>query len=55
LTEKIFLDSGRIYVNAENLLTFTEWRGSDPERPSATAPYRYPTPRIISVGLDINF
>jgi TonB-linked SusC/RagA family outer membrane protein len=55
LTDNMFLTSGRFYVNAENLLTFSQWRGSDPERPSATASNRYPTPQTISVGLDLNF
>ena len=62
LTDNIFLSSGRIYVSAENLLTFSKWNGSDPERPasltldSATSnSNRYPTPRTISVGIDLNF
>ncbi len=55
LTDNIFLTSGRVYVNAENLLTFSKWRGSDPERPTATSANRYPTPQTISVGLDLNF
>lgn len=55
LTNEIFLTSGRIYVNAENLLTFSKWNGSDPERPSNVSANNFPTPRTISVGIDLNF
>ena len=55
LTNEMFLSSGRIYVNAENLLTFSKWNGSDPERPSNVSGNNFPTPRTISVGIDLNF
>jgi TonB-linked SusC/RagA family outer membrane protein len=43
----------KIFGNAENLFTWTEFRGFDP---SARAGSReYPTPKIISVGLEIGF
>jgi TonB-linked SusC/RagA family outer membrane protein len=43
----------RIFGNAENLFTWSEFRGFDP---SARAGSRsFPTPRILSVGLEIGF
>ncbi|GAA4961919.1 hypothetical protein [Algibacter aquimarinus] len=43
----------RIFGNAENLFTWTEFRGFDP---SARAGSRsYPTARIMSIGLEIGF
>ncbi|ALM20468.1 hypothetical protein AAT17_04060 [Nonlabens sp. MIC269] len=53
--DKIFLDSARIYVNAENLVTWTKWLGSDPESTRLSEYNRYPTPRIFSVGIDLQF
>jgi len=43
-----------IYANAENLITWTGWRGYDPES-SINGVRRYPTPRIISLGLELQF
>ncbi|WP_124980113.1 SusC/RagA family TonB-linked outer membrane protein [Nonlabens xiamenensis] len=55
LLEKISFNSGRIYVSAENLATFSKWRGNDPERPDGATQYDYPTPQIYSVGIDLSF
>ena len=46
------LTNARIFVNGENLLTFSEWRGIDPEAQNNTSRL-YPTPRILSFGLEI--
>jgi TonB-linked SusC/RagA family outer membrane protein len=43
-----------IYANAENMITWSGWRGYDPES-AVNGVRRYPTPRIISVGLDLQF
>lgn len=48
-----FLRQARVFVNAENLLTFTEWRGFDAEALSPTGSRLYPSPRIISFGLEL--
>lgn len=41
---------------AENYLTFTKWRGLDPERNvSGEAAGFYPTPKILTFGLDVKF
>ena len=44
----------RIFVNGENVLTFSEWRGFDPETRSNGSRV-YPTPRTISVGFELGF
>jgi len=43
----------KIFGNAENLLTFTKYRGFDPS--SRFGSLEYPTPKIISLGLEIGF
>lgn len=45
-----------IYVSADNLVTFTKYEGSDPERASTTGNYvQYPQAKIINAGLNIKF
>lgn len=44
----------QIYATAENLTTFTGWRGFDVEGAGA-ASRGFPTPRVISFGLDVEF
>jgi TonB-linked SusC/RagA family outer membrane protein len=55
LTDATFITNGRIFVSGENLLTFTEWRGNDPERPDLATQFDYPNSRIFSVGIDLTF
>jgi len=53
----------RMYVNAQNVYTFTKYSGYDPEigaynqdpRVQNVDMGRYPSPRIVTFGLDINF
>ena len=45
-----------IYVSADNLVTFTKYEGSDPERSSTTGNFvQYPQARILNFGLNIKF
>ncbi|WP_350293888.1 SusC/RagA family TonB-linked outer membrane protein [uncultured Croceitalea sp.] len=56
--EKTGLTRARIFVQGENLLTFTPWRGFDPETVNTFDPGRsrlYPTPKVFSVGLEVGF
>src|SRR5690606_7046636 len=50
---KVRMSSARIYVSGENLLTFTEYLGFDPEIPTGTAARlvedRYPLPKVFNV------
>ncbi|PRP65721.1 SusC/RagA family TonB-linked outer membrane protein [Nonlabens agnitus] len=55
LVENSFLNSARIYVTGENLLTFSEFRGSDPEQRQVQTAFDFPQGRIVGFGLDLNF
>ena len=55
------IQSLRLYVNAENLLTFTKYSGVDPELPSSsgtvmgtTLPGVYPPVRKVVFGLNLS-
>jgi TonB-linked SusC/RagA family outer membrane protein len=45
----------RAFAQAENLVTWSKWRGWDAESPRFGDQYQYPTPRIVSLGLEIQF
>ncbi|GHT18300.1 SusC/RagA family TonB-linked outer membrane protein [Bacteroidia bacterium] len=45
----------RVFVNAYNLLTFTNVRGVDPEKPSELNGYLYPLNRTFNFGGSITF
>lgn len=45
----------RIYVQGENLLTWTKWRGFDPESINALSVTNFPNPRTITFGTSIGF
>jgi hypothetical protein len=57
------IKSAKIYVNAQNLYTFTKYKGYDPEIGSYNQSSlmqnidrgRYPTPRSITFGLIVEF
>lgn len=53
LLDRTFFKSVRAYLQAENLVTWSKWRGWDAESPRGSDQYQYPTPRIISLGLEI--
>lgn len=53
--ERTFMKSARFYAQAENLLTWTNWRGFDPESNAASTFGGYPSPRVVSVGVDLSF
>jgi len=62
ITSKFFVSNLRLYLTAENLLTWTKYTGFDPEVTSAgntvTKGYDagvYPTSRSISAGLKVTF
>lgn len=51
---KFGLSAIRVFVNGQNLLTFTKMRYFDPEAPSNTQGY-YPQMRIFNFGLNVQF
>ena len=63
LSESSSLTSLRIYALAKNAFTFTDYRGYDPEISNGGGPVldtgvdrgTYPSPRIVSLGLNIKF
>ncbi|MCW0481859.1 TonB-dependent receptor [Gaoshiqia sediminis] len=56
LISKIRAKDLSVYVSADNLLTFTKYEGSDPERASVTGNYaEYPQARIFNFGLNVKF
>ena len=50
-----FFTSMRIYLQAQNLLTFTPFTGIDPESSSNVYKAQYPMARQYSVGIDLSF
>ncbi len=50
--EKIHVDSFRVFVNGDNLFTFTSYPGQDPEKGTSVG---YPLMRSISGGIQLNF
>jgi len=61
LTSKMHLSTVRLYLNAQNLLTFTKYTGQDPEigiaGPLEIGVDRgvYPQARVYSLGLNVAF
>ena len=54
--EKLPFTRLNIYVQGENLVTFSKWRGWDAEGGfTATAVSNYPTPKIYSFGVNLTF
>ncbi len=48
------LSNLKIFVNGENLLTFSKWQGYDVEGVASTQD-AFPTARVVSAGLEIGF
>lgn len=60
LTKKLLVSNFRVYAAAENLLTFTKYKGFDPEISSGGTSLGidrgiYPQPRIFTVGFNLSF
>ena len=51
ITEKLKIRNLRVYVQAQDLLTITKYKGADPEGLG----YPYPLPRTLTVGLNLGF
>jgi len=49
------LSGVRLYVQGENLLTFTKWQGYDPEPLFAASGSVYPNLKSVSFGVNVNF
>ena len=53
--EKSFLKAIKLYAQAENLHTWTKWRGFDADSSSDTSLSGFPSPRTYSFGLNVEF
>lgn len=54
--EKIrFVSNARIYATGQNLVTWTTWKGYDPEDNNNISLSEFPNPRSVTVGIDITF
>ena len=45
----------KIFVQAENLYTWTDWKGFDPEPVTTYSLNVYPNPKTVSVGVNVDF
>ncbi|MGZ8516291.1 MAG: SusC/RagA family TonB-linked outer membrane protein [Chitinophagaceae bacterium] len=50
-----YLSEARIYIMGQNLLTWSKWRGLDPEDSNNISATEYPNPRGLTAGLEIKF
>ncbi|HEY0678769.1 MAG TPA: TonB-dependent receptor, partial [Chitinophagaceae bacterium] len=58
VVQKIRVNNVRVFVQGQNLVTITEYRGYDPEVPgggSLNAGAQYPTLKTITAGINIGF
>lgn len=53
--EKTGISSLKFRLQAENYLTFSKWKGFDPESYVNSQTGYYPTPKIFTFGMDIKF
>ena len=53
--EKSFITALKLFVQGENLYTWTKWRGFDPEDNNNIAAFEFPAPRTYTFGLDVTF
>lgn len=49
------LSAARVYVQGENLHTWTKWKGFDAESNRPNDQNQYPTPRTVSFGVEVQF
>ncbi|MFT4611279.1 MAG: TonB-linked SusC/RagA family outer membrane protein [Psychroserpens sp.] len=55
LEQTNFFTGIRVFVQGTNLLTWTKFRGFDPEGTNATTFFDYPVPRTFTLGFDLTF
>lgn len=56
IMEKIkVIQTLKIYIQGQNLVTWTKWRGMDPENNSVYGRFQYPNARTYTAGLSANF
>ncbi|MFZ4680694.1 MAG: SusC/RagA family TonB-linked outer membrane protein [Flavobacterium sp.] len=53
--KKTFIKGCRFRLQGENILTWTKWKGFDPETFTTGGSGYFPTPKVYTFGVDINF
>ena len=53
--DNTFVKSIRFTLQGENLITVTKWKGFDPESFEETTTGYFPTPKIYTFGVNVNF
>lgn len=53
--KQTFIKGCRFRLQGENLLTWTKWKGFDPETFTTSETGYFPTPKVYTFGVDINF
>lgn len=52
---KTFFKTANIFVQGQNLFTWTKWRGLDPENNRQYGRFEYPNARKYTAGINVNF
>lgn len=56
IIKKVRINSCRVFVQGQNLYTYTKWRSFDPEiNTTFLAGAQYPAPKTVTVGLSLGF
>ncbi len=50
-----YVKGARLFVQGQNLYTWTKWRGLDPENNDVYGRFQYPNTRTYTLGLNVNF
>ncbi len=50
-----FINGLSVFLQGTNLLTFTKWRGFDPESSIVNDFFSYPLPKQVTAGIDVTF
>ncbi|WP_448635821.1 hypothetical protein [Pedobacter panaciterrae] len=50
-----FISGVTVFAQASNLVTWTKWKGFDPEDNNGEAMFDYPSSRTYTFGLNVNF
>ncbi|PWJ45031.1 TonB-linked SusC/RagA family outer membrane protein [Sediminitomix flava] len=55
LLDKVKIAGAKVHVQAQNLYTWTQFTGFDPEIGNNIAQFQYPMPRTFTAGIDLSF
>jgi hypothetical protein len=54
-TTKRYIKGARVYMQMQNVMIWSPWRGADPEDSNNISLSEFPNPRMTVFGIDINF